>query len=117
MVSVRSSAEALEVVYGSKVSKQKNYRELLINASCFVNAAINAYDLQREVNSVSKGLVVSYSVYDMAWASANATPIRSKDEAFDTKAFATAPSNPEDLQRVSREIAACLTAASNPKKS
>jgi len=117
MVSVRSSAEALEVVYGSKVSKQKNYRELLINASCFVNAAINAYDLQREVNSVSKGLVVSYSVYDMAWASANATPIRSKEEAFDTKAFATAPSNPEDLQRVSREIAACLTAASNPKKS
>jgi len=53
----------------------------------------------------------------MAWASANATPIRSKDEAFDTKAFATAPSNPEDLQRVSREIAACLTSASNPKKS
>jgi len=89
----------------------------LINASCFVNAAITAYDLQREVNSVSKGLVVSYSIYDMAWASANATPIRSKDEAFDRKAFATAPSNPEDLQRVSREIATCLSPASNHKKS
>ncbi len=116
MVSVRSSAEALEAVYGSKVSKQKNYRELLINTSCFVNAAITAYDLQREVHAVSKGLTVSYSVYDMAWASVNATPIRSKEEAFDAKAFATAPTSPESLKEASRVIAECLSGSKKPSK-
>jgi carbonic anhydrase len=108
MVSVRSAAEALEAVYGSKITKNKQYKDWLINASCFVNSAFTAYDLQREVNAVTKGLVVSYSVYDMAWSTVNATPIRNAQEAYDTHAFGTAPKNPEDLQAIAKEIAQCM---------
>jgi carbonic anhydrase len=108
MVSVRSAAEALEAVYGSKVSKNKRYRDWLVNASCFVNSAFTAYDLQREVNAVTKGLVVSYSVYDMAWSTVTATPIRDAQEAYDAHAFGTAPKNPEDLQAIAKEIAQCM---------
>ena len=108
MVSVRSAAEALEAVYGSKVSKNKRYRDWLVNASCFVNSAFTAYDLQREVNAVTKGLVVSYSVYDMAWSTVNAPPIRDAQEAYDAHAFGTAPKNPEDLQAIAKEIAQCM---------
>jgi hypothetical protein len=108
MVSVRSAAEALEKVYGSKISKSKQYKDWLINASCFVNSAFTAYDLQREVNAVTKGLIVSYSVYDMAWSTVNATPIRNAEEAYDAHAFGTAPKNPEDLQAIALEIAECM---------
>jgi carbonic anhydrase len=108
MVSVRSAAEALEKVYGPKIAKNKQYKDWLINASCFVNSAFTAYDLQREVNSVTKGLVVSYSVYDMAWSTVNATPIRNANEAYDAHAFGTAPKNPEDLQAIAIEIAECM---------
>jgi len=108
MVSVRSAAEALEKVYGPKIAKNKQYKDWLINASCFVNSAFTAYDLQREVNAVTKGLVVSYSVYDMAWSTVNATPIRNANEAYDAHAFGTAPKNPEDLQAIAIEIAECM---------
>ena len=108
MVSVRSAAEALQEVHGAKVSKNKQYKDLLINASCFVNAAFTAYDLQREVNAVSKGLTVSYSVYDTAWSTVNATPIRNAEEAYDAHAFGTAPKNPEALHAITLEIAQCM---------
>jgi hypothetical protein len=52
----------------------------------------------------------------MAWASVNATPIRTKEEAFDAKAFATAPASAESLKESSRWIAECLAENKKPSK-
>jgi carbonic anhydrase len=96
-VAVHGSARALERVGGSKVSKRKNYRELLISVATYMNAAVTAFDLQREVNAVSQGLRVSYGVYDMAWARVGSLPLSGIKDFASTPHFATAPTKPSDF--------------------
>lgn len=97
LLSVRNAARGLEVSLGSKVHKHKRYREWLTTASCFLNAAVTAYDLQREVDSLTKGLRVCYSVFDTAWSRIGALPQRSREEAEQTPRFAAAPGSAEDF--------------------
>jgi carbonic anhydrase len=106
MVSVRLAAWAIQEVKGEKAKKQKNYRELLIATSCFLNSAITAFDLQREVNSVTKGLQVSFTVYDMGLSRIQPTPVQ-KDGAS-SQAFLPAPSSQEKLLEFSKNLVACL---------
>jgi carbonic anhydrase len=97
LLSVRNAARGLEVSLGSKVHKHKRYREWLTTTSCFLNAAVTAYDLQREVDSLTKGLRVCYSVYDMAWSRIGALPQRSQEESEKTPRFAPSPRSAEDF--------------------
>ena len=109
MVSVRSAAAALEEVHGSHVNKKEHYRNWLINSSCFLNAAITAYDLQREVHSVSENLAVSYTVYDMSYSTIHPTPIQNKHQKLDkATAFARAPKSPDELHSIARAIAKAI---------
>lgn len=97
MLSVRGAARALENSHGNKVHKDKKYREWLISTSIYLNAAVTAYDLQREVNSISKGLAVSYTVYDMAWTRIGALPIKSRETALEVPRFLPAPKHSADF--------------------
>ena len=109
MLSVRNAARGLELSLGAKVQKHKRYREWLTTTSCFLNAAVTAYDLQREVNSLTKGLHVSYSVYDMAWTRIGTLPQRSKKEAEDTPRFANAPQSADEFDKLIESITHRLT--------
>lgn len=100
LLSVRNAARGLEISLGSKVHKHKRYREWLTTTSCFLNAAVTAYDLQREVSSLTKGLHVSYSVYDMAWSRIGTLPQRSQKESEETPRFAAAPQSAEDFDKL-----------------
>jgi carbonic anhydrase len=104
LLSVRNAARGLEVSLGSKVHKHKRYREWLTTTSCFLNAAVTAYDLQREVHSLTKGLHVSYSVYDMAWTRIGALPQRSEQEAENTPRFAPPPQSAEEFDKLVENI-------------
>jgi len=104
MLSVRSAARGLEQELGAKVTRYKRYREWLVTTSCFLNTAVTAFDLQREVNAIAKGLAVSYTVYDMAWTRIGALPIRSHEEAEKTPGFAPAPKATEDFDVLIRKI-------------
>ena len=104
LLSVRNAARGLEVSLGSKVHKHKRYREWLTTTSCFLNAAVTAYDLQREVQTLTKGLHVSYSIYDMAWTRIGTLPQRSEKEAENTPRFAPAPQSAEDFDELVENI-------------
>jgi carbonic anhydrase len=104
MLSVRSAARGLEQSMGSRVHKHPSYREWLMTTSCFLNAAVTAFDLQREVNAVANGLSVSYTIYDMAWTRIGALPIRSSDEGATTDRFAPAPTSTADFESLVQNI-------------
>lgn len=109
MLSVRGAASALERVHGSKVAKHKNYREWLTTTSIFLNSAVTAYDLQREVNAVAKGLQVSYSIYDVGLTRIGSLPFRTKDDLAETAPFAAAPKHAADFPKIAEQIIERLT--------
>jgi len=104
MLSVRGAARALEQVHGTKIQKHKRYRDWLITTSIFLNAAVTAFDLQREVNSIAKGLSVSYTVYDMAWTRIGAYPIGSTEDANKVPRFLSAPKDADDFVNLAEKI-------------
>jgi carbonic anhydrase len=104
MLSVRGAARALEHAHGSKVHKHKRYRDWLITTSIYLNAAVTAYDLQREVNSITKGLVVSYTVYDMAWTRISALPFVSKEGLENIPRFSPSPKQAADFALLAEKI-------------
>lgn len=110
MLSVRGADAALEQVCGSKVAKRKNYRELLVTTSIFLNAAVTAYDLQREVNAIAEGLTVSYTIYDMGLTRIGSLPLRGPAaEIKATPPFATAPRTPDDFTAIAGKIIERIT--------
>jgi carbonic anhydrase len=108
LLAVRGSARALERLHGAKIAKRKDYREWLINTSIYMNTAVTAFDLQREVESVAKGLKVSYTVYDMAWTRIGALPFRRSTDFGITPHFATSPAKQEDFATIADEVVARL---------
>jgi carbonic anhydrase len=104
MLAVHNAAGTLDEAYGTRIQKTKHYRDWLITTSCFLNSAVTAFDLQREVNAVSKGLQVSFTVYDMAWSRIDTFPIQGTEDIGDGDAFRSAPKTKEDLQEYAMEV-------------
>lgn len=105
---VRGSARALTIAFGPEIPQDPRYREWLISTSVYMNAALTAYDLQREVDLVTEGLVASYTVYDVALARISALPLRGSDDVGNTPAFLPAPKTQEDFSRFAQEVIARL---------
>jgi carbonic anhydrase len=100
---VRGAASALERVGGKKIARRPDYREILIESAVFLNAAITAFDVQRELKLPPvKDIRVVYGVFDLV-----AQHIRSHPKKSDA-IFANAPGGPEDFNRVALEIAKTL---------
>ncbi|MBM3964544.1 MAG: hypothetical protein FJ308_05675 [Planctomycetes bacterium] len=106
MLSVRGAAKALEQECGSNIQKDSHYRDWLVATACYVNAATTSFDLQRKVNSVTKGLNVSYTVYDTAWSRIEALPIRPDEEPENPNrvVFGNAPRSAEEFTELSKRI-------------
>jgi carbonic anhydrase len=104
MLAVRNAAGALDEVHGKKVQRTKHYRDWLMTTSCYLNSAVTAFDLHREVQSVAKGLTVSFSVYDMSWSRVDSYPIFGQEDVEDGDIFHPAPKTKEDLQAYAHEV-------------
>jgi carbonic anhydrase len=102
MLTVRGADRALKRIIGDDVSSHPNYRQLLIDTAIYMNAAVTAHDLQREVRSICEDMNVVYSVYDVAHAQITALPY-APDESKPL-AFAPAPLNAEDFHAVANEV-------------
>jgi carbonic anhydrase len=75
MIAVRGAAKALERVCGREVSRHPSYRTALLEAAVYINAAVTAFDLRREIAALGGGgLRVAYSVYDLFALRVHATP-------------------------------------------
>lgn len=104
MLSVRAAEGSLQRVRGPKIQKNKRYREMLITTATYLNAAVTAFDVQRELNAIGKGIAVSYTVYEMAWARICALPAGTAEQAKSAPRFASAPKNAEEFVTLSDQI-------------
>jgi carbonic anhydrase len=97
---VRGAAGALKRVGGASIAGTPEYRDALIETAVYLNAAITAYDVQREIKqpSTSETRVV-YSVFDLVDQSVRSRP------AKDASPFADVPDGPEAFSDLGTEIA------------
>lgn len=102
MLTVRGADRALKRIVGDNVSSRPDYRQLLIDTAIYMNAAVTAHDLQREVQTLSADMNVAYSVYDVAHTRITALPFESEEK--NPAAFANAPRSTSDFQQIAGEV-------------
>jgi carbonic anhydrase len=112
MLAVRAASRALDDVRGSNDHDSPEYRNQLISAAVFINAAVTAFDMNREIKSVGgQKIAVVYSVYDVARCRSSATP---QEETIQGEPmFLPAPQNSGALHILARDIAERLTRSSS----
>jgi carbonic anhydrase len=67
MISVRGASNALQQVCGRSVQQHPHYKNALKEVAVYLNAAITAFDLRREVAAFqTDSIQVVYGVYDLA---------------------------------------------------
>ena len=75
MIAVRGAAKALERVCGRSVLQHPKYKDALKEVAVYLNAAITAFDLRREVAAFgTDAMRVVYGVYDLATLYVTAAP-------------------------------------------
>jgi len=97
---VRAAAHALESVGGKSVARRTEYRGALLGVAVHLNAAITAYDVQRELAiPPASATRVVYGVFDLVAQHVRAHPHK------DLPIFAEVPKGPEDFKQLGIEIA------------
>jgi carbonic anhydrase len=116
MLAVRAASRALDEVRGTNDHDDPDYREQLLSASIFTNAAVTAFDLNREIRSLGgHKIAVVYSVYDLAMCRASAHPFDAADE--EAEVFSPAPKDSDALYELAKEIAKRVVSAAPAQKS
>lgn len=107
-IAVRGAAKALGRVAGPTAKDQPGYRAALIETSVYLNAALTAFDVHREVVLFDQetGIRVVYSVFDLADLWVRALP----GSREDASTFGQVTGNPADLERLGDEIARAVVA-------
>jgi carbonic anhydrase len=102
---VRGAANALEGVGGASISQRPEYRDALIETAVYLNAAVTAYDVQREIKQPSAADIrVVYSVFDLVNHRVRADPRK------DAPVFAEVPGGAEDFSQLGTKIAKSVLA-------
>jgi carbonic anhydrase len=102
LLTVRGADRALKRIVGGDVSAHPNYRQLLIDTAIYMNAAVTAHDLQREIRSICSEMNVVYSIYDVAHSQITALPFdRAENQPHP---FAPAPLKAEDFHSVASDV-------------
>lgn len=115
MLAVRAASRALDEIRGSTDHDAPEYREQLLSAAVFINAAVTAFDLSREIRAQGgQKIAVAYSVYDVSMCRASANPYDASDE--DAPVFLPAPADSGALYELAREIARRVVGPNPTKK-
>lgn len=102
-IAVRSSAKALEERAGSPLGEIPEFRSLLVAVSVYVNAAVSALALQREVDQANpQGPRVHFGVYDFETVRVRCLPETGGDE---TSGLRPAPGAAQELMAYAAEVA------------
>jgi carbonic anhydrase len=97
---VRIAADALERVGGTEIASGSNFRERLLGVAVYLNAAITAYDVQRELlTPPASGTRVVYGVFDLVAQRVRARP------GQDAPIFAEVPAGPGDFTELAAQLA------------
>jgi carbonic anhydrase len=111
-VAVRGAATALERVAGASIARHPSYQEALVEVASYLNAAITAYDVRREVDRLSGNAVrVVYGLFDLVEQRVRARPAEADaDEPGSNPVFGDVPGGPDDFVVVASEIARAVVA-------
>jgi carbonic anhydrase len=98
-ISVRGAAKALREAHGATVSGRSGYRIALRNLAVYLNAAMTAFELRRELRMDGENqLEVVFAVFDLASVTVRAHPTGMPGDWPATKVtFAQPPSSAEDF--------------------
>jgi carbonic anhydrase len=95
-IAVRGAAKAVERVCGVGVNKQPGYRAALVEATVYLNAALTAFDVRREIAALGASSVrVVYGVFHLDDQKVHALPHNEHDEGLPT--FGEVPTTPDDF--------------------
>jgi carbonic anhydrase len=95
-IAVRGAAKALERVFGAAVKQKSAYRGALVETAVYLNAALTAFDVRKEIDAIGGDSVrVVYGVFDLVDQRVHATPDR-QGIAGDA-IFGQVPTNAEDF--------------------
>jgi carbonic anhydrase len=101
MIAARGAATGLAGRHGDSIKRHPGYRALLIEAAAYLNAAITAFDLKREVAAFHDGQIdVFYGVCDIGTMLVQACPRDGQSEPE----LKLAPQNAEDLVALTNEL-------------
>ena len=104
LIAARGAAVALDDVWGREVAGDPGYRDALIEASVYLNAAMTAYHLRSELRpGEAFGVAVVYGVFDVATCRVIGPDLDPTTD--DTSKLAPAPADPGELTALGRVIA------------
>jgi len=107
-IAVRGAAKALREKGGANASDRPGYRQALVEVAVYLNAALTAYDLQREIQGVGggQGLRVVFGVCDLGDLRVRACPDAPPSPGAPPRAtFAEAPQRAEDFVALAARVA------------
>lgn len=112
-LAARGAAKALRSLTSPETFSAKVYRDMLIEAAVYLNAAVTAHDLHREIRSLGNSkLKIVYGVYDLASLRVRCLPGDEAVAAGISGAFADAPESANDLVQLGQRLAELLVARS-----
>ncbi len=99
MIAVRGAARALERAVGPNVIQAPGYRAALLEIAVYLNAALTAFDLKRELRLIGEDIdiEVAYGVFDLVSQHVCATPESSES-------FSIAPCLVEDFKQLGEDL-------------
>lgn len=102
MLAVRASSRALNEAGGADVPPDE-YRQRLITASVYLNAAVTAFDVHREVSDIAGDAIeIAFGVYNVSRSRVSAMPLRSYDD--EAPCFLPAPKSADAFAGLASQV-------------
>ncbi len=111
-IAVRGAAKALRQAAGNEVAKHPGYRQALVDVATYLNAALTAFDLKREIEGLEDlTLKVVYGICDLGDLRVRALPdVPGTVSAGPAETFADAPSSASDFGDLAARVSARVAA-------
>jgi carbonic anhydrase len=111
-IAVRGAAKALDRVHGPSLKRNSSYRDALVETAVYLNAALTALDVQKEIREIDGHMVQTvYGVFDLGDQRVNALPCRKGAVAEAT--FGQVPSSNEEFTALGDRIARAASTDGN----
>ncbi len=109
-IAVRGSAQALKEAGGADIANDPEYRSLLVSTAVYVNAAVSALELRRELRLRGSRQPVVFGVYQFETLMVESLPGKSEEPIDKSQRLRRAPATPDDLVAYAAEVATALLA-------
>ena len=104
-IAVRGASHALEKYVGAALPDQSMYRSILVGVTAYVNAAVSAFELQRELGlQAADGPQVVFGIYDFESLRVQSSPALTPE----TPRLRPAPRSAEELTKYATEVVEAL---------